>query len=117
MRNLKEKIFESKIQQERRIKDGVVKVNASSCDGCGKCVEVCPQSAIELKSLSPVEVKSLSFKGRLKVWIKGKQKASINPDLCTSCGLCMKQCHEFALHKVEKEDQIVSSPGIEKLAV
>ncbi|WP_083634404.1 4Fe-4S binding protein [Saccharicrinis aurantiacus] len=99
MKNFKQKIVAKKLAEELSIKDGVVKVNQTSCDGCTSCVDVCPFSAISIKSLSSDEVKELPFKGRLKVWIKGNSKATINTDACTSCGLCMKQCHEFAIHK------------------
>lgn len=115
MKNLKQIFFDSKLQQELNIKDGIIKIDESSCDGCGKCVDTCPQSAADMKILSADDIKNMSFKGRLKVWIKGNQKASINPNLCTSCGLCMKQCHEFAIHKVKKQDQVLSSHKIEKI--
>lgn len=102
MKNFKQQIIAKKLEQELSLKDGIVIVDKSSCDGCGNCVETCPQSAINLIMLSDEEIKKLSFKGRLKVKIKGNNKADINPDLCTSCGLCIKQCHEFAIHKVNK---------------
>ena len=91
-----------KLEKELSIKDGVVSVDEVSCDGCGSCVDTCPHLAIQIKTLSKEEVKKLPFKGRLKVMIKGSEKATINQDLCTACGLCMKQCHEFAIHKVKK---------------
>lgn len=100
--NFKQRIIAKKIEQELSIKDGIITVDESSCDGCGKCVSTCPISAIHIKTLSKEEVKKLPFKGRLKVWIKGRSKAHINYQLCTTCGLCMKQCHEFAIHKVEQ---------------
>ncbi len=99
MKNFKQHIIGRKLEQELRIKDGVVMVDETSCDGCGDCINTCPQSAIHIKTLSIEEIKVLPFKGRLKVMAKGARKAYINPDLCTSCGLCMKQCHEFAIHK------------------
>ncbi len=100
--NFKQRIIAKKLDQELSLKGGVIIVDESECDGCGSCVETCPQSAIHLKMLSDEEIKSLSFKGRLKVKIKGKNKAFINQRICTICGLCMKQCHEFAIHKVKK---------------
>lgn len=102
--SFKQKIIAKKLERELGIKNGVVLVDESSCDACGNCIEICPHSAIHIKKLTTEEVKNLSFKGRLKVKIKGSNKAHINPDLCTACGLCMKQCHEFAIHKVKKED-------------
>lgn len=100
MANFKQRLIAKKLQQELRIKNGVVGIDETSCDGCGDCVDICPHSAIHIKELSKEEVKNLPFKGRLKVMIKGNKKAIINPDICTSCGLCMKKCHEFAIHKV-----------------
>ena len=79
----------------------MITVDETSCDGCGSCTEVCPHSAISIKTLSREEIKKLSFKGRLKVRIKGSNKAYINQDVCTTCGLCLKQCHEFAIHKLK----------------
>lgn len=101
MNKFKQRIIAKKLKQELNIKDGIVVVDESSCDGCGGCIDTCPQSAITMKTLSEKEIKQLSFKGRLKVKIKGSSKANINLDLCTGCGLCMEQCHEFAIHKVE----------------
>lgn len=100
MANIKQRIVAKKLKQELSIKNGIVVIDETSCDGCGDCVEKCPHEAIHIKTLSDKEVKKLSFKGRLKVMIKGKNKAIINPDSCTTCGLCMKHCHEFAIHKV-----------------
>lgn len=100
MNQLKQRIIGKKLEQELQLKDGKIVVDESSCDGCGSCIETCPHSALALKTLSEEEIQNLSFKGRLKVKIKGNKKAYLNYDLCTTCGLCMKQCHEFAVHKV-----------------
>jgi len=99
MKGLKQKIIQKKIIQELKIKEGIVEIDKSSCDGCKQCLNVCPHSAITIINLSKEEVKKLSLKGRLKVKIKGNNKASINQEICTACGLCIKQCHEFAIHK------------------
>lgn len=102
MRNFKQQIIEKKIKQELSLKDGIVVVDKSSCDGCGRCIEICPQSAIKLLVLSAEDIKKLSWKGWLKMKIKGKKRADINTDLCIACGLCMKQCHEVAIYKIRK---------------
>ena len=99
---LKQNFFKKKLDRELRLKDGVVIIDESSCDGCGDCIETCPHSAIHIKTLSEEEIKKLPFKSRLKVKIKGANKATINPEICTACGKCMKQCHEFAIHKVKQ---------------
>lgn len=91
-----------KLEQELSLEDGMVRIDEISCDGCGDCVDICPFSAIDMKTLTNEGVRKLPFKGRLKVMIKGSDKAFINQDLCTACGLCMKECHEFAIHKVKQ---------------
>lgn len=96
---LKQKIIAQKLEQELGIKKGMVNVDHSSCDGCKTCLEICPHKAIERIHLNDEQVKALPFKGRLKVRIKGREKALINQNVCTACGLCMKECHEFAIHK------------------
>lgn len=102
MRNLKRKIIDKKIASQLKMKGGKIVVNENSCDGCGHCVSVCPKGTLALKSLSKEEVKQMSFKGRLKVRIKGNEKAYVqNYDTCTTCNLCLKQCHEMAINKVQ----------------
>lgn len=102
MKDFKKKLILKKVKEELKIKDGKIIVDPSSCDGCESCISVCPSSALSLKELTKEEVKELPFKGRIKVMIKGKTKAYVSDyDKCTACGLCMKQCHEFAIHKVK----------------
>lgn len=95
----KQKIIAKKLENELKIKNGIVIVDENSCDACRECIEICPHNAIEIITLTEEQAKQLSFKGRIKVKVKGSKKAHINQDLCTTCGLCMKQCHEFAIHK------------------
>ena len=99
MNELKQRFIERKIAKELNKPGDGIQIDKSSCDGCGNCVEVCPQSAISIKILSHEEIKALSFKGRMKVRFKGIGKAEINTDLCISCYLCLKQCHEVAIKK------------------
>lgn len=103
MKNFKQRIIDKKLKEELSIKNGIVKVDEVSCDGCGDCIEKCPFDALSMITLTDKEVKALPFKGRLKVMVKGSDKAIINQDLCTACGICMKNCHEFAIHKTAKK--------------
>lgn len=104
MKDFKKNIILKKVKEELKIKDGRIVVDPSSCDGCQSCISACPHSALSLKELSQVEVKALPFKGRLKVMIKGSTKAYVSDyNKCTACGICMKQCHEFAIHKVQND--------------
>lgn len=99
MKKFKQNMIAKNLERALSIDEGIVRVDEISCDGCKGCVDTCPHSALFLKALTDDEVKKLPFKGRLKVMIKGNIKAYINQDLCTGCGQCMKQCHEFAIHK------------------
>ena len=50
-------------------------VDPALCDGCGKCVNVCPDSAIALKD----------------------EKSVVNEIMCTGCGACIPACPRSAL--------------------
>lgn len=54
------------------------------CCGCGSCVFVCPQKAINLKSDK-----------------EGFSYPKINYDLCVECGLCQKSCIVLNKNKLE----------------
>ncbi|MDC1107095.1 4Fe-4S binding protein [Prolixibacteraceae bacterium] len=97
---LKKKLFAKRIESELSIKNGIIIVDHSSCDGCGICVQVCPLGAVSLKKITKDQVEQLSFKGRLKVRIKGPSKAFVDHLVCVECGVCVRACHELAMHKV-----------------
>lgn len=60
-------------------------VNIEKCSGCGACVTVCPQRAIDLK----------------------EEKAVINHRLCSKCGSCLKVCTVNAIYEEAKKPQFV----------
>ena len=49
------------------------------CNGCGKCVSLCPVEAMTLVTASDPHK-------------PGKKKAKLNPDQCLGCGVCLKGC-------------------------
>jgi heterodisulfide reductase subunit A len=55
-------------------------VNEELCIGCGRCVEVCPFSAISLVEND-----------------KGEPRSSINTAMCKGCGLCAAVCPNKAI--------------------
>ncbi len=60
------------------------------CRGCGRCVEVCPFHAPELKEIAP-----------------GVMKAEVNPALCKGCGACGVACPTGAAAiRHFKDDQV-----------
>ena len=50
-----------------------------ACDGCGRCVDICPVKAVELASSSEAKV------------------AKIDPFTCTGCGACVPECPREAI--------------------
>ena len=53
-------------------------VDVAHCNGCGRCVEDCPYSAVAL--------------GPRTDGSKFDRQAMVNPSLCVSCGICMGAC-------------------------
>ncbi|MGI6685003.1 MAG: 4Fe-4S binding protein [Bacillota bacterium] len=48
------------------------------CEGCGRCVETCPQKALSIKD----------------------GKAIVNQDVCVFCGYCGSACRDFYIKVV-----------------
>ena len=58
--------------QNKYLKDVVtLKLNNESCNGCGKCTEVCPHNVFKIEA------------GKANV---------VNRDSCMECGACSKNC-------------------------
>lgn len=49
-------------------------VDSKLCDGCGECIEICPNEAISLDEV-----------------------AYVNEDECAECGLCVDECPNGAI--------------------
>jgi len=66
-------------------------VKESSCNGCGKCVVVCPVEAMTLVTANDPE--------KIK-----KKKAKLDESQCLGCGVCVRVCTKDALslHSIEK---------------
>jgi len=54
-------------------------IEEETCNGCGKCVNVCPVEAMSLVSAND------PHKPRMKV-------ARVNEDVCLGCGVCVRSC-------------------------
>ena len=57
----------------------VPEIDLEKCNGCGRCVTVCPYHAIEA------------------VVIEGKKKVRVNGGVCMGCGACGPECFRDAL--------------------
>ncbi len=70
-------------------------VNEEVCNGCGKCVNVCPVEAMTLISSNNPH--------------KPKEKlARLNPDICLGCGVCVRNCSHNALHLKSREKRVIT---------
>lgn len=71
--------------------------NTEICIQCGKCVFVCPHSAIRGKVYEPsvIEFAPSSFKShpaRHPSWKGSNYTLQIAPEDCTGCGICVEVC-------------------------
>jgi len=71
-------------------------VAENDCDGCGKCVHVCPVEALGLVSANHPGKPS-------------KKKARLNADICLGCGLCVKACPKKMIKLVSREQRVLWS--------
>jgi ferredoxin len=71
-------------------------LNADSCNGCGKCAELCPVEAMALVSAGdPHKPK--------------RKKAHLDESLCLGCGVCVRACPSASI-KLHARTQRVLTP-------
>ncbi len=70
-------------------------VTTEDCNGCGKCVNVCPVEAMSL----------VSANDPLK---KKRKKAVLNEDICLGCGLCVRSCTIGKIHLIERKQRVIT---------
>jgi NAD-dependent dihydropyrimidine dehydrogenase PreA subunit len=79
-----------------------INIDISYCDGCGKCAPLCPKDVFEIRELTRLEYKQLSFYQKFWVMLKEKTKSfAVNPSACVLCRKCEKECHEKAIKITE----------------
>jgi len=70
-------------------------ITTEECNGCGKCVDVCPVEAMSLVSSSdPVK--------------KKRKKALLNEEICLGCGLCVRACIYQKVKLVERKQRVIT---------
>ena len=70
-------------------------VDASRCNGCGKCMHACPVEAMGLVSANDPNRPKL-------------RKARVDLDRCLGCGVCVKQCNQNALGLETRGQRIIT---------
>jgi ferredoxin len=70
-------------------------ITDENCNGCGKCVSICPVEAMTLVS-SNDPVKPL------------RKKAKLDEDICLGCGVCLRGCDKNALELREREKRVIT---------
>jgi ferredoxin len=72
-------------------------IDEETCNGCGKCVNVCPVEAMNLVSANN------PHKPRMKL-------ARLNEDLCLGCGVCVRSCNKKNSLILESRPKRVLTP-------
>ena len=70
-------------------------VRNENCNGCGKCVSLCPVEAMTLVSSNDPE-KPL------------RKKAKLEQDICLGCGVCLRGCSKNALELISRKEQVIT---------
>jgi len=78
-------------------------VERDRCEGKADCVAVCPYGVFEVRRIDDADFRALSFLGRLKSRVHGRQTAYVpGSDACHACGLCVVSCPERAITLVRR---------------
>jgi ferredoxin len=73
----------------------IPEIMEEKCNGCGKCVSLCPVGAMTLvNAVDPNK--------------PGKKKAKLNEDQCLGCGVCVKGCSTNALHLKSRKERVIT---------
>jgi ferredoxin len=70
-------------------------IDLQHCNGCGKCVDVCPVEAMTL----------VSAHDPLKI---NKKKAVLNEEICLGCGLCVRVCNKNGIKLKLRSKRVIT---------
>ena len=83
----------------------IPELDQSNCNGCSKCVNVCPVEALSLVSANDPKRPNSKI-------------AKLDEDRCLGCGLCVKECNQDAITlKSRKERVITPINGVHRAVV
>ena len=66
-----------------------------NCNGCGKCVSLCPVEAMALVSSNDPDKPQ-------------KKKAKLNQEICLGCGVCLKGCEKEAIELRSRKERVIT---------
>jgi ferredoxin len=70
-------------------------IKTELCDGCGKCVSLCPVEAMTLVS-SNDPLKPL------------RKKAKLDQEICLGCGVCLSGCNKNAITLKSRKERVIT---------
>jgi formate hydrogenlyase subunit 6/NADH:ubiquinone oxidoreductase subunit I len=73
----------------------IPEIEGESCNGCGKCVNVCPVEAMTLISAND------PHRPKMKL-------ARLEQDLCLGCGLCVRSCPKDSIHLEARPQRVIT---------
>jgi ferredoxin len=73
----------------------IPEIEGQSCNGCGKCVTVCPVEAMSLISAND------PHRPKMKL-------ARLEQDLCLGCGLCVRSCPKDSIHLEARPQRVIT---------
>jgi len=83
----------------------IPEISQDNCNGCAKCVNICPVEAMTLISANDPDKPN-------------KKIAKLNEDICLGCGLCVRACpKEIIILKSRPKRVITPMNGVHKVVV
>lgn len=67
-------------------------IDEKSCNGCGRCVSVCPIDVISIKEHTNPNTK----------------KAVIDESICLGCGVCVRSCSKKSITLIPRKERIIT---------
>ncbi|MEI6049842.1 MAG: 4Fe-4S dicluster domain-containing protein [Bacteroidota bacterium] len=66
-----------------------------NCNGCGKCVSLCPVEALTLVSSNDPNKPN-------------RKKAKLQKEICLGCGVCLKGCEKKAIELRQRKERVIT---------
>lgn len=70
-------------------------IDHEECNGCGKCVNICPVEAMSLVSANNPDYPKM-------------KKAKLDEEICLGCGLCVRACTKENMHLESRPERVIT---------